>query len=104
MCSVTLSMAKSEAPRGSMIKARALAWLLFGFASLVLAEKIVEPSDDFLTYLGELEDNDDNWSDFAQEQNSGEQSSRDSHQASSASSDQSRNRRNERASAERSRI
>ncbi len=39
--------------------------LMFGFASLVLAEKAAEPSDDFLAYLGDLEDEDDNWSDLA---------------------------------------
>ena len=104
-----LSAANTESRRESTIKVRALAkvraltWLVVGFASLALAEKIAEPSDDFLAYLGELEDSDDNWSDFSQEQNSGEASSRNSHQASSTSSDQSRSHHNDHAAAERSR-
>jgi hypothetical protein len=101
-----LPAANSESRRDGAISTRLLAWLVFGFASLALAEKITEPSDDFLTYLGELEDNDDNWSDFAQQQSSGEASSSNSHQASSTSSDHSsdqlRNRHNDHAAAERS--
>jgi hypothetical protein len=55
--------------------------MLFGFASLVLAEKTAEPSDDFLAYLGDLEDEDDNWADLANDDNVKSHS-----QASSASS------------------
>lgn len=57
--------------------------ILFGFASLVLAEKAAEPSDDFLAYLGDLEDDDDNWSDIA---NGDDMKSHAHDQASSASS------------------
>jgi len=63
--------------------------LMFGFSCLVLADKAAEPSDDFLAYLGDMEDNDDNWSDFADQH----EVKPDSHagQASSTSSTSSQN-------------
>lgn len=60
-----------------------LSAVLFGFASLALAEKTAEPNDDFLAYLGDLEDDDDNWSDLA---NGDDVKSHAHGQASSASS------------------
>jgi hypothetical protein len=42
--------------------------LLLGCVSLALAaEKVAELSDDFLEYLGSLEGDDENWTDFAAE-------------------------------------
>ncbi len=69
-------------------KIRLLACLLFAFASIVLAEKATEVNDDFLEYLGSMENDDDNWSDFTKQQNTqGDNAAIRSHQSSSASSD-----------------
>jgi len=45
-------------------KAQLVAGLLGAFSSLAFAEKAADLNDDFMEYLGQMEDNDDNWSDF----------------------------------------
>lgn len=40
---------------------------MFGFATLAFVANTAEVNDDFLEYLGNLESNDDNWTDFAGE-------------------------------------
>ncbi len=59
-----MSVTKSSSRDAIAGKAKLLAWLLLSFASVVLAEKATELNDDFLEYLGNMEDSDDNWSDF----------------------------------------
>lgn len=46
-------------------KVQLIVVLLGAFASLAFAEKTADVSDDFIEYLGQMEDNDGNWSDFA---------------------------------------
>lgn len=41
--------------------------LMLGMATLAWADKVQEASADFLEYLGSLEDEDDNWTDFTAE-------------------------------------
>ncbi|MES1195807.1 MAG: hypothetical protein ABUL58_02565 [Steroidobacter sp.] len=84
-----------------MGKSRRLACLLFAFASIVLAEKTAEPSDDFLAYLGDMEDGDDNWSDFADEHTS--KAEVHAQQASSTSSTSSQGHGTDRSASGRSR-
>ena len=68
-------------------RARWLVWLLLGFASVALAEKTAELSDDFLEFLGNTEDSDDNWSDFSHDADvHADTSVSHAHQSSSASS------------------
>ena len=69
-------------------KPRVAAWLLVGVASLAFAEKSTQPSDDFLEYLGSMEDRNDNWSDFANADKSqaANDNSSSSHSSSSSSS------------------
>jgi len=40
---------------------------MLGMAALAWADKVQEASADFLEYLGSLEDEDDNWTDFTAE-------------------------------------
>ena len=78
------------APRsaGSALRAPLLAWLLFAFASVVFAEKTAEAGDDFLEYLGSMENDNDNWSDFAEPRNTQDNMTSHSHQSTSAASKQ----------------
>jgi len=46
-------------------KARLIAGLLATVTALAFAEKTAELNDDFIEYLGQMESNDEDWSDFA---------------------------------------
>jgi len=70
----------------SVRKASLIAGLLAGFASLAFAEKAAELNDDFIEYLGQMEDNDDNWSDFVDDAHAREVAVPSHAQQSSASS------------------
>ncbi len=59
--------------------------VLLGVASLVWADKATEMSADFLEYLGSLEDDEDNWTDFASEVPDASQRSASSAASSSSS-------------------
>jgi len=61
-----------------------ITWMLCMFVTMAWAERIADPSDEFLAYLGDLEDSDDNWADFAEE-SSGKPPANE-HQTSSSSS------------------
>jgi len=47
-------------------RAQLASLMLLGCVSLAFgADKVIEPSDEFLEYLGSMEGSDDNWTDFA---------------------------------------
>ena len=74
--------------------------LFFGVSCMALAEKSAEPSDELLAYLGDMEDSDDNWSDFADQH----AAKPDVHsQSSSASSSSSLSHANSKPASDRSR-
>lgn len=59
--------AEQRIDRPERIKLLVLLMLMLGLAGLAHAEQTLELSDDFLEYLGNMESNEDNWTDFAAE-------------------------------------
>jgi len=56
--------------RAASVPVRHAQWagvLLLGVASLVWADKVAEVGADFLEYLGSMESDEDNWTDFTNE-------------------------------------
>jgi len=71
--------------------AQLIAGLLGAFSSLAFADKTADVSDDFIEYLGQMEDRDDNWSDFADQARSETVTTHEQSSAASSASSQSRN-------------